>query len=224
MKALRLLCLLTLLQPAAAETLRLSADGNWFATLSGPSLQPGDEIVLAAGTYSDGRRLQISQRGTAEMPITIRAADGARVTFKRPDARQNSINLAGCQHFVLKGIEITGGDAAIRIGKQGEHLAKFITIEDLHIHHIGGVAITANNPGEAYESLTFRHNHMHHTGGHGEGFYLGSNSRPDGSTDGYIFDSVIEGNYIHDLKGGTVSQEVAVTDAGASADFVIELK
>ena len=133
-------------------------------------------------------------------------AEGAEVILKRPDARQNTINLSGCQHFILRGIEITGGDAAIRIGKRGEHLAKFITIEDLHIHHIGGVAVTANNPGETYQSLTFRHNHIHHTGGHGEGFYLGSNSRPDGSTDGYIYDSVIEGNYIHDLKGGTVSQ------------------
>lgn len=209
MKLLTVLALATLLthSTASAKTIHLSPeDKNWFATLGGPTLQPGDEIILAAGSYTDRRRLQISQRGTKEKPITIRAAEGAKVILKRPDARQNTINLAGCQHLIIRGIEITGGDAAIRIGKQGQHLAKFITIEDLHIHHIGGVAITANYPGEIYQSLTFRHNHIHHTGGHGEAFYLGSNNRPDGSTDGYIFDSVIENNYIHDLKGGTVSQ------------------
>ena len=79
-------------------------------------------------------------------------------------------------------------------------------MENLHIHHIGAVAVTANYPGEIYESLTFRRNHIHHTGGHGEAFYLGSNNKPDGSTNGYIFNSIIENNYIHDLKGGTVSQ------------------
>jgi parallel beta-helix repeat protein len=206
-KLLLPLLLLALANHSNAETIHLSPEGrDWFTVLSGPSLQPGDEIVLATGTYSDPRRLEISQRGNAQKPITIRAAEGAEVILKRPDARQNTINLSGCQHFILRGIEITGGDAAIRIGRQGEHLAKFITLEGMHIHHIGGVAVTANNPGEPYQSLTFRHNHIHHTSGHGEAFYLGSNSKPDGSTDGYIYDSVIENNYIHDLIGGTVSQ------------------
>jgi len=195
------------LHSAAAKTITLSADDKeWFTILSGPSLQPGDEIILKAGTYRDIRRLEISQRGKAGQPITIRAADGAKVIFKRPDAKQNTINLAGCQHLIIRDFEITGGDAAIRIGKKGPHSAKSITLENLHIHHIGGVAITANYPGEVYESLTLRHNHIHHTGGHGEGFYLGSNNKPDGSTNGYIFDSVIENNHIHNLKGGTVSQ------------------
>ncbi len=195
------------LQSACAKTIILSADDKeWFTILSGPSLKPGDEIVLKAGTYSDPRRLEISQQGKAGTPVTIRAAEGAKVIFKRPDAKQNSINLAGCQHLNIRDLEITRGDAGVRIGGKGPNLAKFITLENLHIHHIGGVAVTANFPGEVYESLTFRHNHIHHTGGHGEGFYLGSNNKEDGSTNGYIFGSVIENNYIHDLKGGTVSQ------------------
>ena len=188
------------------KTVTLSPGENWFSMLSGPSLQPGDEIILKPGVYSNSKRLEISQRGTAEKPIMIRAARDAKVTIKRPDAKQNTINLAGCQHLIIRDLEITGGSAAIRIGKKGTHLAKFITLENLHIHHIGGVAVTANYSGESYEALTFRHNHIHHTGGHGEAFYLGSNSNPDGSTNGYIFNSVIENNYIHDLKGGTVSQ------------------
>ncbi|MGY8641032.1 MAG: chondroitinase-B domain-containing protein [Verrucomicrobiales bacterium] len=110
---------LALIATVDAKTIEISPlDKIWFEVLSGPSLAPGDEIVLASGTYSDPRRLQITQRGTATKPITIRAATGANVIFKRPDARQNSLNLAGCQYLILKDLEITGGDAAIRIGKK----------------------------------------------------------------------------------------------------------
>jgi parallel beta-helix repeat protein len=35
---------------------------------------------------------------------------------------------------------------------------------------------------------------------------LGCNNNSDGSTAGYMFNSVVEGNYIHDLKGPNVSQ------------------
>ncbi|MGI9243178.1 MAG: right-handed parallel beta-helix repeat-containing protein [Verrucomicrobiales bacterium] len=206
MRAHLCLILLALASHACGESQRLSPEDDWFAVLSGPSLQPGDEIVLAAGTYADPRRLEISHRGSAERPITIRGEAAAKVKFERPDRRQNSFNLSGCQHLILKDLEITGGDAAIRIGGRGDHPAKFITLENLHIHHIGGVAITANYPGERYQSLTFRHNHIHHTGGHGEAFYLGGNNKADGSVDAYIFDSIIENNYIHDLRGDAVSQ------------------
>jgi hypothetical protein len=76
----------------------------------------------------------------------------------------------------------------------------------MHIHHVGGVAVTANSPGNAYEGLVFRRNHIHHTSGHGEGFYLGCNNKSDGSTAGYMFNSLVEQNYIHDLNGPNISQ------------------
>ena len=78
--------------------------------------------------------------------------------------------------------------------------------EKLHIHHIGGVGITANNDGCVYERLVFRGNEIHHTGGHGEAFYLGANNDAKGNTPGYIFDSLVEGNYIHHLNGPGISQ------------------
>lgn len=189
-----------------AKTVKLTPADDWFTVLSGPTLSPGDEIELSTGVYSDARRLAISQQGKPGHPIVIRAANNAQVRFKRPDGRQNTINLEGCQYFILRGIEITGGAAAIRMGRRAAHQAKHITLEDLHIHHIGGVAITANNPGEIYEHLVLRRNHIHHTSGHGEAFYLGSNNAADGSTNGYIFDSIIENNYIHHLNGPQISQ------------------
>jgi parallel beta-helix repeat protein len=189
-----------------AETYEVTPDSDWFSRLHGDKLQPGDAVVLHEGIYRDARRLSIGHRGTAQRPVVICAASGERVVLQRPDARQNSINIEGAQYLTLRGIEITGGAAGIRMNKSARHPCKFITLEDLHIHHVGGVAVTANQPGNHYEGMVFRRNHIHHTSGHGEGFYLGVNNKADGSTAGYLFNSLIEGNYIHDLKGPGVSQ------------------
>ncbi len=191
---------------APATDYELTPDDDWFAVLNGGHLKPGDEVVLATGLYRERRRLVIGHRGTAEQPIVIRAAEGGRVVLHRPDARQNTVNMIGTQYLVLRGLEITGGSTGIRLVRSDNHPCKFVTIEQMHIHHVGGPAITANSPGNAYEGLIFRRNHIHHTSGHGEGFYLGSNNKSDGSTAGFMFDSVVEGNYIHDLNGPGISQ------------------
>ncbi len=192
--------------PATAAVHELTPNGKWFDVLHGDRLKPGDEVVLAEGVYRDRRRLVMGHRGTGERPVVIRAADGARAVLHRPDARQNTINIEGGQHLVLRGLEITGGSTAIRMTRSSKHACKFVTLEQMHIHHVGGVAVTANHPGNAYEGLIFRGNHIHHTSGHGEGFYLGCNNKPDGTTPGYIFNSIVEQNYIHDLNGPKVSQ------------------
>jgi len=184
-----------------AEVIHLTPDDDWFAILSGERLKPGDEVVLRAGKYSSPRRLAIRSSGTTEKPIVIRADEGARVVFERPDARQNTFNLEGTQYLELRGFEITGGAAGIRIGPLGDRQSSDVKLTDLHIHHIGGVAVTCNQDGAHYERMVFRGNHIHHTAGHGEAFYLGGN---DASA---IFsDSIIDGNYIHHLNGPDVSQ------------------
>ena len=77
-----------------AKTYLVGPSDNWFGLLHGAGLQPGDEVVLKAGTYSNPRMLVLSHVGTVENPIVIRATEGARVVFRRPDARQNTFNLA----------------------------------------------------------------------------------------------------------------------------------
>ena len=191
---------------ASAKTHRLSPTDNWFDLLHGNGLRPGDEVILEEGTYSNGRMLELSHVGTKQKPIVIRAADKARVVFRRPDARQNTFNLAGTQYLTIKGLEITGGSTAIRIYKKDDRMAKFVTLEALHIHHIEGPAVTCNHRGNLYEGMIFRRNHVHHTGGHGEAFYLGSNSASDGKTQAQFFHGLIEGNYLHDLDGPNISQ------------------
>lgn len=202
-----LCCLAFLLLSSASPrgaTYRVTPDEDWFSKLSGTGLKPGDELVLGPGCYTDGRMLQVSHRGLPDKAITIRGEMGA--VIRRPDARQNTINLVGARHVILRDLEITGGAAGIRIYAGGGVAAEHITLQNLHIHHIGGVGVTCNHEGNVYLGMVFRHNHIHHTGGHGEAFYLGCNNRADGSTPGHIAGALIEGNYIHDLNGPDISQ------------------
>ena len=186
-------CVVTV--PLSAETFNLTPQDNWFEILSGPAfLQPGDEIVFSAGTYSDSRRLSIGYRGTAANPVIIRAADGANVIFTRPNASQNVINLEGAQHLTIKGLEITGGGAGIRMGNKGAIPSKFITLDGNLIHHVDGAAVTANFNGQNSQGMHFLNNEIHHTGAEGEGFYLGCNNNAC-----QFYDGIIEKNYIHDL-------------------------
>ncbi len=180
---------------------QVGPEDDWFELLSSGDLQPGDEVVLRGGIYSDARRLVISCRGTAERPIVIRGAAGERAILRRPDARQNTLNLEGAQYLQLRSLEITGGAAGIRIRPLHDEPVRGIVLEQLHLHHLGGVAVTCNDSGAVYEQMEFRRNHIHHTGGHGEAFYLGGNH-----ASAIFKNSQVVNNYIHDLRGPEVSQ------------------
>src|SRR5262245_54319618 len=60
------------------------------------ALKPGDELVLHGGTYSQTGRRAVTAKGTAEQPITIRAATGETPLLTRPDNRQNNIEFVDC--------------------------------------------------------------------------------------------------------------------------------
>ncbi|MBM3956654.1 MAG: right-handed parallel beta-helix repeat-containing protein [Gemmatimonadetes bacterium] len=74
-------------------------------------LQPGDELVVRDGTYRDWR-LQLSGRGTAERPITIRPETPGGVTFTA-----GSEILVSGEFLVLKGFrfEHCGPGTALRL-------------------------------------------------------------------------------------------------------------
>ena len=173
--------------------------------LAGPSddvearinaLQPGDELILSGGTYALSERFSFAIAGTESEPITIRAADGEVPHFHRPNANQNIIDIDQAEHVTIRGIELSGGSAGIRISG-----ARFLTIESCEVHDTGDVAIRANDSGVTYESLRIAGNHIHHTNNTGEGMYLGCNNAACEVTD-----SVIEGNYVHHTNQPSVSQ------------------
>lgn len=159
-------------------------------------LGPGDELVVHGGTYELSGRFTVDLVGMEGQPIVIRAADGERPIFMRPDASQNIWDFDRAEHVVIRGLEFAGGSAGLRISS-----AKFLTIEDCEIHDTADVALRANDGGASYQGLRILRNHIHHTDGTGEGMYLGCNS--DGCR---VFDSLIEGNWVHDTNAQTVSQ------------------
>ncbi len=160
------------------------------------ALEPGDELVLGGGTYNRTDLFQVSIVGTAAAPIVVRAADGERPVITRPDAGQNNFNIQRGEHVTFRGIEFRGGSAGVRVMS-----ALHLTIEDCEIHESADVALRMNDGGATYEAVRILRNHIHDTGGTGEGMYLGCNSNGC-----QMFDSLIEGNYVHDTNAGDVSQ------------------
>jgi len=67
------------------------------------------------------------------------------------------------------------------------------------VHNVAAAAVTANTNNTDHLYLT--RNEIHHTGGTGEGMYLGANA---GAV--IMHDSVIALNHVHDTNGPTVTQ------------------
>jgi hypothetical protein len=156
------------------------------------ALQPGDQLVIAAGTYSVARMWNIGVSGTAKAPTWIVAEEGAKVILTRPDAKQNVLNIgqgSSVHHLCLRGVEITGGSHGLRLGQCSE-----VWIDQCYIHHTDAVCLSANSADTRRLFLT--RNHNHHGGGHGEGMYLGANHGQF-----IMSESVIALNHIHDCKG-----------------------
>lgn len=156
------------------------------------ALQPGDKLEIATGTYSVDRMWDVRVSGTREAPIWITADEGATVILTRPDAKQNVINIGqgGPVAFLcLRGLEFTGGSHGMRLGHCSE-----VWIDQCHIHHTGGVCLSANSADTRRLFLT--RNHIHHGAGHAEGMYLGGNNASV-----IMSESVIALNHIHDCRG-----------------------
>jgi hypothetical protein len=156
------------------------------------ALQPGDQLVVSAGTYLINPMWDIKISGTAEAPVWIVAEEGAQVVLSRPDAKQNVLNIgqgAPVKFLCLRGVEITGGSHGLRLGQCSE-----VWIDRCHIHDTGNVCLSANSANCSRLFLT--RNHIHHGGGHGEGMYLGANH-----AEFVMSESVIALNHIHDCFG-----------------------
>jgi hypothetical protein len=179
------------IHPAVADT------QEEFETIAN-SLKPGDELILYGGTYSQTARRAVTAKGTADKPITIRAAEGQEPLLTHPEdaaARYNNIEFVDCEYLTIRAIRFKGGSSGVRFIR-GHH----ITFEDCQISHTNNNALTMNS-GDC-DAFVIRRNHIHHTGlrdrgtTEGEGMYIGGH---DGS---YITtNSLVEGNYIHHTRG-----------------------
>jgi hypothetical protein len=179
------------------------------------TLQPGDELILHGGTYSQTSRRAVTAKGTPEKPIIIRAAAGESPLLTRPADhrdRGNNIEFVDCAHLVIRGLRFQGGSSGVRFIR-GHH----ITLEDCEIFETGNNALTMNS-GDCH-AFVIRRNHIHHTGlstsraTEGEGMYIGCHGGSCRTTD-----SLIEGNYIHHTRstsdGGNDGIEIKTSSHG----------
>ncbi len=76
---------------ARAELIEIGPSDDLVATVG--TLLPGDELVLAGGTYNLTERFSINVSGEQGTPIVIRAKDGEVPIITRPDAGENTVNI-----------------------------------------------------------------------------------------------------------------------------------
>jgi MYXO-CTERM domain-containing protein len=186
-------CVLLTVSRAGAATVDVTPADDVEAAIN--AAMPGDEIVLGGGMYALTTRFGISVSGTADAPIVIRAKEGERPILHREGADQNVIDVDDASYLVFRGLEISGGSHGLRLVQ-----ASFLTIEECEIHDTADVALSANSGG-SYQALRILRNHIHDTNGTGEGMYLGCNENAC-----QMFDSLIEGNYVHHTNAPSVEQ------------------
>ena len=181
------------LLPAMAFAIEITPQDDIHAAVA--ALQPGDELILAGGTYVLDREVLINLYGTAAQPIVIRAKAGEFPVLLQTNPGRRTVDFDGAAYIEFRGIEINGGSQGIRMRE-----ADYITLADCEIHNTEDVAVAVNWTG-TYTGLKILRNHIHHTKHTGEGLYLGCNN--DFCR---VENSLIDGNYIHHTNGPTVTQ------------------
>jgi len=190
-------CLLPVV--ASADVIELFP-GDSFESAA-ESLQPGDTLIVHAGTYEGSGRISIGVKGTASQPVVIQGAVGeARPLISRPigAAAQNTININGSTYLTIRGLEIVsnGGDGINMSGNPA-----YITLEDNDIHDID-VGINFRSD---MHHIVARNNHIHRTNATGEGMYVGCNRAACA-----VSDSLIEGNWIHDTLAASQGDGIEI--------------
>ncbi|MFC1735796.1 right-handed parallel beta-helix repeat-containing protein [Candidatus Hydrogenedentota bacterium] len=152
----------------------------------------GQHILVDPGAYYIGQMLAPNFPGTQEAPILIEPSGAGEVIIKNPPSK-NVMDLDG-SYAIIRRISFTEGSAGIRI-----HSAHHIWIDQCHIHNTDEAGITTNT--QNTNNIYITNNEIDHTGGYGEGMYLGANNG------GVIMNSsYIVGNYVHHTNSPGIVQ------------------
>ena len=186
---------------AGAENLEIFP-GDSFRTAV-QNLNPGDTLIVHAGTYTHSNRISITARGTPSQPVLIKGADGeARPIIQLVRVGHNVMEIHGATYVTIRGLEITGPGMreSDGINIRGGGTAH-ITLEDNVIHDI---AVGINYRGDMHH-IVARGNEVFNTRGTGEGFYVGCHSG-----DCSVTDSIIERNYVHHTRNATQGDGIEI--------------
>ena len=172
--------------------------------------QPGDAIVLAAGTYTQsGGNLVLSSSGTAAHWITVKAASGAMPTVDLASAGEFTL---GASFVLLEGIEMKGGAGNNLHVAPVSHSVDHVIVRGCKIHSL------MSGPGAAIKI------NSDNTGGYGTSYvYIEGNdlsqSIGNAIVDGVAVEhAVARGNDIHDNDPG----DHGIFFKGGSSEILLE--
>jgi hypothetical protein len=192
---------LLLALPARAATVHVYETEDLWSALDAAA--PGDDVVVHAGVYETQQSTGSWLRNVELDGVDVRAADGESVVIEGdPAGSQNILNLSG-EWFTLSGFELRFGSKGIRLFASAN-----ATLENLIIHDVGDVGISANDPGASYEAVSFLEIEIYNTGidgGTGECFYLGCQG-----DECQVWDSRVERNWCHDTQMGSQGDGIEI--------------
>src|SRR5689334_11661607 len=100
MRAAPIAVLLILTPAAHAAVIDVAPTDDLRALLA--TAHAGDEFLLAAGTYTLTARLSLQVLGTADAPVIVRSATGARARIERASPALNVIDIESSRHVTLR--------------------------------------------------------------------------------------------------------------------------
>ena len=185
--------------PAASGRIVSAGPADYLAKLR--TLQPGDTLVLAPGTYDNPNDVPglplFDLNGTPSQPITITGPDSGPRPVLLGRSTHNTIRLANASYLIIRNLDVDGRDlGGFGVAVQG--LAHHITLEGLRIRGVGGdqQIVGISTTGSPTWNWVIRRNVIE---GAGTGMYLGN------STGGSPFVAgIIENNLVIDTIGYNV--------------------
>jgi hypothetical protein len=186
-----LAALASLIFAAQTHATTVSANPSNYRTLL-DTLQPGDTLQLATGTYTDGLPLD-NKAGTASAPIIIRGPDDQSAIFQARDCC-NTVQLRDTSYVQVSSLTLDGLHKDGPFGVDSSGNSHHITLEKLKIINHDGSQQTVgiSSKGPAWNWVIRRNTII----GAGTGIYLGNS---DGSQP--FVAGVIEYNLILDTIG-----------------------
>ena len=154
-------------------------------------LQAGDTLLVLPGWYDMNWNIQDRAGNSSNWIVIMAAGDTAVINGVAYD---NVIDIYNSSYIEFRGFDITASHAGSGIdGIKFRTTSHHFVIEDLDIHDITGVGISANPGGNTFSYLTIRYCHIHDITDVGEGMYLGNH---DGLSP--VHHCIVEFNWVHD--------------------------
>ena len=154
-------------------------------------LQAGDTLLVLPGWYDMNWNIQDRMGTNTDWIVIMEESDNVVINGTAYD---NVIDVYNSSYIEFKGFEITASHTGSGIdGIKFRTTSHHFVIEDLDIHNITGVGISANPGNNTFSYLTIRYCHIHDISDVGEGMYLGNH---DGLSP--VHHCIVEFNWVHD--------------------------